>query len=144
MKGNLKRIWLAAALVVVLAGAAAGGWMVLRPMATATPDGCTMAKNDGGQAHSMCKGCGHDDCKGDCGKGDCDKGDCGHCDHDKDNAKDGAKDPGSSDGSTVGKDGSGDEKKDKEVIYTCPMHPQVESKVPGKCPICGMNLVPKK
>jgi Cu2+-exporting ATPase len=26
-------------------------------------------------------------------------------------------------------------------IYTCPMHPQVTQEGPGKCPICGMNLV---
>jgi membrane fusion protein, copper/silver efflux system len=26
--------------------------------------------------------------------------------------------------------------------YTCTMHPSVHSKVPGKCPICGMELVP--
>jgi multidrug efflux pump subunit AcrA (membrane-fusion protein) len=26
--------------------------------------------------------------------------------------------------------------------YTCPMHPQVISDHPGKCPICGMDLVP--
>lgn len=26
--------------------------------------------------------------------------------------------------------------------YTCPMHPQVISETPGKCPICGMDLVP--
>jgi hypothetical protein len=31
---------------------------------------------------------------------------------------------------------------DAAVIYTCPMHPQVRSPVPGKCPICGMTLVP--
>jgi hypothetical protein len=31
---------------------------------------------------------------------------------------------------------------DAEVIYTCPMHPEVRSPVPGKCPICGMTLVP--
>ena len=28
--------------------------------------------------------------------------------------------------------------------YTCPMHPQIIRDGPGKCPICGMNLVPVK
>ncbi|SHG62183.1 membrane fusion protein, Cu(I)/Ag(I) efflux system [Chryseolinea serpens] len=28
--------------------------------------------------------------------------------------------------------------------YTCPMHPAVVQDGPGKCPICGMDLVPKK
>jgi Cu(I)/Ag(I) efflux system membrane fusion protein len=28
------------------------------------------------------------------------------------------------------------------VKYTCPMHPEVMADKPGKCPICGMNLVP--
>ncbi|MBW8360743.1 MAG: multicopper oxidase domain-containing protein [Kaistella sp.] len=28
--------------------------------------------------------------------------------------------------------------------FTCPMHPEVISDQPGKCPKCGMNLVPKK
>ncbi len=27
--------------------------------------------------------------------------------------------------------------------YTCPMHPQIVKNAPGKCPICGMNLVKK-
>lgn len=27
--------------------------------------------------------------------------------------------------------------------YTCPMHPEVASASPGKCPKCGMTLVPK-
>ncbi|MEO6786215.1 MAG: efflux RND transporter periplasmic adaptor subunit, partial [Chthoniobacteraceae bacterium] len=26
--------------------------------------------------------------------------------------------------------------------YTCTMHPSVHSKIPGKCPICSMDLVP--
>jgi rubrerythrin len=29
------------------------------------------------------------------------------------------------------------------VIYTCPMHPEVEKHAPGKCPKCGMKLEPK-
>jgi uncharacterized paraquat-inducible protein A len=28
--------------------------------------------------------------------------------------------------------------------YTCPMHPEVVTDHPGKCPKCGMTLVPKK
>jgi Cu+-exporting ATPase len=29
------------------------------------------------------------------------------------------------------------------TIYTCPMHPDVTSDKPGRCPKCGMKLVPK-
>ncbi len=32
---------------------------------------------------------------------------------------------------------------DKNAIYTCPMHPEIEQKGPGNCPICGMALEPK-
>lgn len=28
-----------------------------------------------------------------------------------------------------------------EVVYTCPMHPEVTSNEPGQCPKCGMDLV---
>ncbi len=29
------------------------------------------------------------------------------------------------------------------MIYTCPMHPQIEQNHPGACPKCGMTLEPK-
>jgi hypothetical protein len=32
---------------------------------------------------------------------------------------------------------------DAGVVYTCPMHPDVQMQAPGRCPKCGMNLVPK-
>jgi membrane fusion protein, copper/silver efflux system len=34
--------------------------------------------------------------------------------------------------------------KSAQQLYTCPMHPDVIRDKPGSCPICGMNLVPKK
>ena len=46
-----------------------------------------------------------------------------------------------------------DEMKDKKVnenktlekvTYTCPMHPEVITQQPGKCPKCGMKLIIKK
>jgi len=30
-----------------------------------------------------------------------------------------------------------------DVIYTCPMHPQIRQLGPGNCPICGMTLEPE-
>lgn len=38
----------------------------------------------------------------------------------------------------------GVEKHEAAVRYTCPMHPSYISDRPGKCPICGMDLVPMK
>lgn len=35
------------------------------------------------------------------------------------------------------------DKKSREVLYTCPMHPEVVRHEPGKCPGCGMDLIPK-
>jgi Heavy metal binding domain len=29
------------------------------------------------------------------------------------------------------------------VVYTCPMHPEIVSDAPGKCPKCGMALSPR-
>jgi membrane fusion protein, copper/silver efflux system len=34
--------------------------------------------------------------------------------------------------------------KEEGVYYTCPMHPQVKKDEPGKCPICGMDLVKRE
>lgn len=30
----------------------------------------------------------------------------------------------------------------RETIWTCSMHPQIRQNEPGKCPICGMDLIP--
>ncbi len=27
------------------------------------------------------------------------------------------------------------------ATFTCPMHPEVQSSTPGRCPKCGMDLV---
>jgi hypothetical protein len=29
------------------------------------------------------------------------------------------------------------------VVYVCPMHASVRQAQPGRCPTCGMNLVPE-
>lgn len=34
------------------------------------------------------------------------------------------------------------EKSEKEEVWTCSMHPQIKMSGPGKCPICGMDLIP--
>jgi membrane fusion protein, copper/silver efflux system len=33
---------------------------------------------------------------------------------------------------------------DQKTIWTCAMHPQIRMPNPGKCPICGMDLIPLK
>ncbi len=33
---------------------------------------------------------------------------------------------------------------DSKSIWTCPMHPEIVKNAPGKCPGCGMDLIPKK
>jgi len=37
---------------------------------------------------------------------------------------------------------AGGEEKADTRMYTCSMHPQIRRRGPGKCPICGMDLVP--
>jgi hypothetical protein len=32
----------------------------------------------------------------------------------------------------------------QDAIYTCPMHPEITSDQPGRCPKCGMKLVPRE
>ncbi len=32
---------------------------------------------------------------------------------------------------------------DGRQIYLCPMHPQIRHTSPGKCPKCGMDLLPE-
>ena len=32
----------------------------------------------------------------------------------------------------------------EHALYACPMHPEVTSDKPGKCPKCGMTLVRKE
>ncbi len=35
-----------------------------------------------------------------------------------------------------------DDEQNKKIVYTCPMHPEVVKDAPGKCPGCGMDLIP--
>ncbi len=39
---------------------------------------------------------------------------------------------------------SGITQKQDKTIWTCSMHPQIRQDEPGKCPICGMDLIPLK
>lgn len=32
----------------------------------------------------------------------------------------------------------------EQYYYTCTMHPEVHQDKPGKCPVCGMDLVKKE
>jgi hypothetical protein len=43
--------------------------------------------------------------------------------------------------SSIAKQGGSSE---QSTTFTCPMHPEVNSSQPGKCPKCGMTLIPKK
>jgi hypothetical protein len=38
---------------------------------------------------------------------------------------------------------SGISQKDQDIVYVCPMHPEVQSSTPGACPKCEMKLVPQ-
>ncbi len=40
--------------------------------------------------------------------------------------------------------GSGEQPRSGKIYYTCAMHPQIHQDKPGKCPICGMNLIKKE
>ncbi|MDE2181871.1 MAG: heavy metal translocating P-type ATPase [Alphaproteobacteria bacterium] len=37
---------------------------------------------------------------------------------------------------------AGDDNRGNNVLYTCPMHPEIRQMGPGACPICGMALEP--
>ncbi|NOZ22260.1 MAG: DUF3347 domain-containing protein [Planctomycetes bacterium] len=44
---------------------------------------------------------------------------------------------------TTGEPGKTETKKEKKATrWTCSMHPQINLPAPGKCPICGMTLIP--
>lgn len=40
--------------------------------------------------------------------------------------------------------GAGEEQEKEAEVWTCSMHPQVEAQKKGKCPYCGMDLIPRK
>lgn len=41
------------------------------------------------------------------------------------------------------RDGSMDQKINVAHVYFCPMHSEIRQENPGKCPKCGMNLLPE-
>jgi hypothetical protein len=43
-----------------------------------------------------------------------------------------------------GRGAAGEAPRSDAAAYTCPMHPEVVQQGPGKCPKCGMALVPQK
>lgn len=46
--------------------------------------------------------------------------------------------------SAAARDGAAGAKDAGKPVYTCPMHPEVRQDRPGKCPKCGMKLVPEE
>lgn len=50
---------------------------------------------------------------------------------------------GCTSGSNSNDHSSHNEEGKKKVVYTCPMHPQIQQSKPGSCPICKMDLVLK-
>ena len=40
--------------------------------------------------------------------------------------------------------GKGEAQEEHKADYTCSMHPEERADKPGKCPKCGMNLVPRE
>jgi len=47
-------------------------------------------------------------------------------------------------GNTYVHQDAGRQMEEGEVVYACPMHPEVTSEAPGKCPKCGMTLVKRR